>query len=133
MNKKRSFLTVLGAAALVGASVQPAAAVEDDDLRFDTTDDLYAVCTVAASAPEYPVANQACRAFIEATVQYHDAVSDRKQLKRLVCYPKSATIQDGKDAFLAWAKKNASDRKLMKETPVVGLVRALAEKYPCKG
>ena len=133
MNTKRTFVAVLGAAALVGASVQPAAAVEDDDLRFDTTDDLYAVCAVSASDPEYPVANQACRAFIEAAVQYHDAVSDRKNLKRLVCYPKSATIQDGKDAFLAWAKKNAGNKKLQKEIPVIGLVRALATRYPCKG
>lgn len=133
MNLKRSFVAALGAAALVGASMQPATAVEDDDLRFDTTDDLYAVCAVTASAAEYPVANQACRAFIEAAVQYHDAVSDRKNLKRLICYPKSATIQDGKDAFVAWAKKNVGDNNLRKEIPVVGLVKALAAKYPCKG
>ena len=133
MNIKRSFVAAFGAAALVGASIQPATAVEDDDLRFDTTGDLYALCAVTASAAEYPVANQACRAFIEAAVQYHDAVSDRKNLKRLICYPKNATIQDGKDAFITWAKKNASDKKLMKEMPVVGLVKALAAKYPCKG
>jgi hypothetical protein len=132
MSKKRSFLAVLGAAVLVGASVQPAAAVEDDDMRFDTTDDLYAVCAVTASDAEFPVARQACRAFIEAAVQYHDEVSDRKKMKRLICYPKNATIQDGKNAFVAWAKKNARDKKLMNEIPVVGLVRALAEKYPCK-
>jgi hypothetical protein len=133
MNVKRSFVAALGAAALVGASMQPATAVEDDDLRFDTTDDLYAVCAVPASAAEYPVANQACRAFIEAAVQYHDAVSDRRNLKRLICYPKSATIQDGKDAFVAWAKQNAGDKNLRNEIPVVGLVKALAAKYPCKG
>jgi len=133
MNLKRFFAAALGAAALVGASMQPATAVEDDDLRFDTTDDLYAVCAVTASAAEYPVANQACRAFIEAAVQYHDAVSDRKNLKRLICYPKSATIQDGKDAFVAWAKKNLGEKNRRKEIPVVGLVKALAAKYPCKG
>lgn len=132
MKNKLSFRAALGAAILVGASTQPAAAIEDDDLRFDTTSDLYAVCTVSASDAEYPVANQACRAFIEAAVQYHDAVSDRKNLKRLICYPKSATIQDGKDAFVSWAKKNARNKNLQKEIPVVGLVRALASKYPCK-
>ena len=133
MNIKRSFVAALGAAALVGASIQPATAVEDDDLRFDTTSDLYALCAVTASAAEYPVANQACRAFIEAAVQYHDAVSDRKNLKRLICYPKHATIQDGKDAFVAWAKKNLGEKNRRKEIPVVGLVKALAAKYPCKG
>ena len=132
MSTNRFFLAALGCAAVVGASVQPAAAVEDDDLRFDTTDDLYAVCGVPTNAPEFPLANQACRAFIEAAVQYHDAVSDRKNMKRLICYPKSATIQDGKDAFIAWARKNAGNKKRMGEVPVVGLVRALADKFPCK-
>ncbi len=91
------------------------------------------MCSVSADAAEYPVANQACRAFIEATVQYHDEVSDRKNLKRLVCYPKTATIADGKAAFLAWTKAKAGDKKLMAEQPVVGLVRSLAAKYPLQG
>jgi hypothetical protein len=53
-------------------------------------------------------------------------------MKRLVCYPAAATIEDGKAAFVAWAKGNAGDTKLMGEQPVVGLIRSLAAKYPCK-
>ena len=132
MKTKPSFAAALEAAALLGAFAQHAAAVEDDDLRFDTTDDLYAVCAVPAGAPEYPLANQACQAFIEAAVQYHDAVFDKKHLPRLICYPKSATVQDGKDAFVAWARKNAGNKKLMGELPVIGLVRSLEDRYPCK-
>ncbi|MCG6861156.1 MAG: hypothetical protein LJE70_07770 [Chromatiaceae bacterium] len=131
MKKKLSFPALLGTAVLVGSFAQNATAIENDDLRFDTTADLFHVCSVTASEPEYPVANQACRAFIEAAVQYHDAVSDRKGLPRLVCYPKDATIQDGKDAFVAWSEKNAGNKKLMDEQPVIGLVRSLAGKYPC--
>jgi len=62
----------------------------------------------------------------------HDAVSNQKQLKRLICYPQGTTIADGRTAFLAWAEKNAGDAKRMAELPVVGLVRALAKAYPCK-
>lgn len=47
-------------------------------------------------------------------------------------HPKNATLQDGKDAFLAWARKNAGSKELMGELPLVGLVRALADKYLCK-
>jgi hypothetical protein len=65
-------------------------------------------------------------------VRYHDEVSDRKHLKRLVCYPQGTTIGDGRTAFLAWAKENAGNAKRMDEVPVVGLVRALANAYPCK-
>ncbi len=132
MKKMVSLVGALGAAALLGALGQQAKAVEDDDLRFDTTEDLHDVCAVPADAPEYALANQACRAFIEGAVQYHDAVSDKKRLPRLICYPKNATIQDGKNAFVAWASKNAGNKTRMGELPVIGLVRSLEDKYPCK-
>jgi hypothetical protein len=123
----------LAAVGIALAVAKPAAALQESNFRFDTTTDLYTVCSVAADAAEYHVANQACRAFIEATMQYHDEVTDRKKLKRLVCYPATATIEDGKGAFLAWAKTHAGDAKRMGEQPVVGLMRSLAKKYPCKG
>ena len=120
------------AALLTLAIAQPAAAIEDKNISFDTTEDLYRVCSVDAADAAFTASQVACTAFIEATVQYHDAVSNRKQLKRLICYPQGATIADGRTAFLAWAQKNAGDAKRMAEMPVVGLVRALAKAYPCK-
>ena len=130
---KPAFVAALAAACVGGLISQQALAVEDADFRFDSTADLYAVCAVTADAAEFPVANQACRAFIEASVQYHDQISKRKKLNRLICYPTTATIEEGRDAFVTWAKDHAGDKKLMAEQPVVGLVRALAAKYPCKG
>jgi len=41
-------------------------------------------------------------------------------------------VVGGRAAFVAWAQKHLADKKLMNEMPVVGLVRALAERYPCK-
>jgi hypothetical protein len=117
---------------LLGLTLSAAApAVENPDFNFDTTEDLYQVCSAKADSPEYVPAVFACRAFIEASMQYHDAVSDRKRMKRLVCYPQTATVADGRRAFLAWAEANSGDKTLMGEVPVVGLVRALAAKYPC--
>ncbi len=122
---------VFGLSALMMAAAQPALAVNDQDMKFHTTENLYHICNTPSSAAEYVAASFACRGFIEGAVQYHDAVSDRKHLKRLICYPKTATVEDGRLAFLAWVQKNQKNRKLMSEMPVVGLVRALAEKYPC--
>ena len=119
-------------AALALAVAQPAAAVDDANFRFDSTMDLFSVCSTPESASEYAVAYQACRAFIEASIQYHDEISNRKNLKRLICYPSTATIEDGQQAFVAWAKGQAGNQKLMAEQPVVGVVRSLAAKYPCK-
>jgi hypothetical protein len=124
----------LAAAAFVVAAALasgPSGAVEDEDLNFDTTEDLYVVCSTTSDQPESVATSFACRGFIEATVQYHDAVSDRKTMKRLVCYPEATTVGDGRRAFLAWAEANKDDAKLMGEMPVVGLVSALAETYPC--
>lgn len=113
-------------------SLGQAGAVEDSDLRLDSTADLHAVCSVPASAAEYPVAHQACRAFVEGVAQYHDLISKPGKLNRLYCMPKGSTVEDGVAAFNAWAAAKAGDAKLMAEEPAVGLVRALAAKHPCK-
>ena len=128
-------ISLKGVLAAVGLSlilVHPASAVEDANFRFDSTADLYRICSVPSDAAEYPIAHQACRAFIEASVQYHDEISNGKNLKRLICYPATATITDADQAFVAWGEVNAGNKKLMAEQPVVGVVRALAAKYPCK-
>jgi hypothetical protein len=132
MSKKRTYVPALASAVLAGAMAQNVLAVQNEDMDFDTTEDLYQVCSVKDGAAEYVPASFACRAFLEATVQYHDEVSDRKNLKRLICYPSTATIADARQIFVDWAKKNGRNGKLMNEAPVVGVVRALAKRYPCK-
>lgn len=110
----------------------PVLAVDNDDFDYDTTEDLVGVCSTTPEQAEHGVARFACRAFIEATMQYHDAVVDRRKMKPLVCYPATATIADGREAFVAWATANKDNAELMGEMPVVGVVRALSAKYPCK-
>jgi len=109
------------------------AEVGESDFSLDTTKDLYELCSAPTDHPDYAPAIYSCRAFLEATVQYHDAVSDGKTLKRLICYPSGATLEDARTTFVAWAKSNARNRSLMGEMPVMGVVRALEDKYPCKG
>ena len=128
----RSSLATFATALLLFAGIPPASAIDAGKFAFNTTKDLYDICSVDASDPDEKTAQVACTAFIEAALQYHDEVSDRKHLKRLVCYPQGATIADGRSAFLAWGRKNEGNAKLMGELPVVGLVRALAKAYPCK-
>ena len=128
----RPSISVVVGAVLIASTMQLAFATEDADFAFDTTEDLYTICSTSETDPNFAPAQLACTAFIEATVQYHDAVSDRKHMKRLICYPQGTSIADGRTAFLAWAKENAGDAKRMGELPVVGLVRALANAYPCK-
>jgi hypothetical protein len=106
-------------------------AVDEQDFKFNTTQDLYDLCSMDPTSSDYAPAVYACRGFIEAAVQYHDAVSDNENLKRLICYGPDATIEDGRKAFVQWVDGHKTDKKLMEELPVIGLVRALADKYPC--
>ena len=107
------------------------AGVDEADFSLGTTQNLYDLCAVTSDDENFAPAIYACRSFLEATVQYHDAVSDGRTLKRLICYPATATLEDARRAFIAWAEANAGNPKRMAELPVVGVVRALQDKYPC--
>lgn len=117
---------------LVAAMPLSAGAVEESDFKFKTSRDLYDLCSVMDDDPNFLPAHWACRGFIEGTVQYHDGVSDKEHLKRLICYPPTATIADGKAAFITWGKNNLNNTEYMNEYPVLGVVRALSQKYPCQ-
>lgn len=132
MKLQRLLGTICGAAMLAGGASQSVVASTAENFDFKTTMDLYSVCSAVPEDDDHIPSVFACRAFIEAAVQYHDAVSDRKNMKRLICYPATATIADGRRAFLAWVERNKDNAKLMGEQPVKGLVRSLADKYPCK-
>jgi hypothetical protein len=125
-----SFRRRAAAVAIAGFFSAGAFALDDSDFNYDTVSDLVAVCS--ASGDDTAAAALACRAFIESAMQYHDAVSDRKKMKRLTCPPATTTVGDARDVFVAWGAANAGDATLMNELPVVGLMRSLAAKYPCK-
>ena len=130
--KRTTLISVaFGSALLVGAMTQASGPVTEEDFHLVSTEDLYQVCSVVADAPNFVPATYECQGFIRGAVGYHDAVTDSKNLKRLICYPETATVEDGRQAFVAWARANDGNQELMQEKPVIGLVRALAAKYPC--
>ena len=130
--KKKHMLSGLALCLLLTAAASLSAGdVEEVDFKFKTTRGLYNLCSAQPDDPHFSTARWACRGFLEGTVQYHDGVSDMKNLKRLICYPSEATIADGRDVFIAWGKKNLDNTEYMNEYPVLGVVRALSEKYPC--
>ncbi|NOQ45635.1 MAG: hypothetical protein GQ559_03025 [Desulfobulbaceae bacterium] len=130
--KKRRLLSgaILG---LLFTAAMPlsAEAVEEADFKFNSTRDLYDLCSVKADDPNFIPANWACRGFLEGAVQYHDGVCDEEHLKRLICYQPTTTISDGIAVFISWGENNLNNTEYMNELPVIGVVRALSEKYPC--
>jgi hypothetical protein len=114
------------------AGAQDEGVIDEMDFKLRTTGDLYDLCSVKPDNSTYYIAaHYVCRGFIGGAVQYHDGVSDRTHLKRLICYPEGTTIGEGVEAFVTWAEKHRNNKKLMEELPVVGLVKALADKYRC--
>ena len=122
---------VLSATVLV-LTATSALALEKNDYDFLSTQHLYNLCAAPTDHGDFPTAIYACRGFIAGAVQYHNGVSDLKELPRLICYPSGTTLKDGENAFIAWAEANKDNKELMSELPVQGLVRALSEAYPCK-
>ena len=102
------------------------------DIALYTTEDLYRVCTVRSDDPLEVQAINLCQGFLLGVVSYHDAVADRQHLKRLICYPQTATRDQGIEAFIAWGASHQRDQKYMTEPAVYGAVRGLASKWPCK-
>lgn len=119
--------------ALAGVCVWPigATALDTPPLSLKTTEDLYHVCTPAPDDPQRREALDLCEGFLIGAVSYHDAVSDREHLKRLICYPTTVTRDEGVAAFVAWAQSHQQDGKFMSDPPVYGVVRGLASKWPC--
>jgi Rap1a immunity proteins len=109
-----------------------AEAANMSDFALKTTEDLYQVCTVAPEDPLHREALDLCEGFLIGAVSYHDAVSDREHLKRLICYPATVTRDQGIQVFVDWAATHQQDRKFMNDPAVYGVVRGLAAKWPCK-
>ena len=120
------------AVAVLTLSTSSAYASGPQTLALKTTEDLYRVCTAAPDDAQAREELDLCEGFLLGAVSYHDAISDRQHLKRLICYPSVATRDQGIDAFVGWASAHQNDRKYMNDPPVYGVVRALAAKWPCR-
>lgn len=127
----RGWIALLIGGCLAGLSASAAVAADTASLSLRTTEDLYRVCTVPPTDPAYVESTDLCEGFLIGAVSYHDAVSDRRHLKPLICYPASVTRTQGVQAFVAWAASHQQDQKFMADPAVEGLVRGLASKWPC--
>lgn len=133
MVKARMIAALVAASglALLMAAPDRASAVEPRDFWISNTQELLELCITPADDPLRPQAANYCMAYLDGAVDYHDAITDRSELKRLICYPDTATLEQGVLQFIEWGQAHKGDEKLMSEPQVVGVVRALAAKWPC--
>ena len=100
-------------------------------LAPQNTQELLTLCAVEMDNPEYEKMVHYCIAFLDGVVDYHDAMAEHKDMKRVLCYPRKATLANGAIAFIEWARSKQGDMKLMNEAAVLGAVRGMEEKWPC--
>ncbi len=125
-------MSLLLVIAVMGLSPTFARATDATNFVLKTTEDLYVVCSTPSGDTLRVEAINFCEGYLLGALSYHDEITDRKNLKRIICYPPSATRNEGIQAFIDWAAGHQRDQKFMNEPPVVGAVRGLAAKWPCK-
>ena len=131
MYENRLLSRLLAIAAILALWSGSAAAIEKRDFWISDTVDLLDLCTTPVDDPLRSQAINYCMAYLDGAVDYHDAITDHKKMKRLICYPDTASLEQGVLVFISWAQANRDDKKLMEEPTVIGVVRALADKWSC--
>jgi hypothetical protein len=107
------------------------AAVSQDQFPPKTTGDLIALCGAIKDDPLMTAAVNFCNGFAEGAVEFalgYESVA-RKD-RQPFCLPTPRPSHNEAVAqFTTWAN---ADPKRLEEPPIIGLVRFLAQQYPCR-
>ncbi len=124
---KRTFLA--GAIALATmAAGNGAGAIEPSDFTLLTTENLYRVCSVPRSDALFGEGRQACYGFIFGAGLFYYEVVKAGKARTVVCPDGKIDREAVRVAFVAWAENN---RERMSESPIEGLLRSAASRWPC--
>ena len=121
------FRYVIALSALV-LSTQGVAATAQQR-HVESTGDLVELCSVSAGDPLYDAAMGFCLGYIDATMDYHAALTAGPKNDAIACPETAVTREEVVVVLMEWSKRNTE--KLNSEAPVVGVMRASAEKWPC--
>lgn len=95
-----------------------------------TTGHLVELCSVSAGDSYYDAAMGFCLGYVDAAMDYHQALTAGEKYKPLACPDTEITREQLIAVFLDWSKNNAA--LMNTETPVHGVVRAASAKWPCQ-
>ena len=119
--------TVIVAAAMLVAG--QAAALDPKGYQVIHTSHLVELCSLDEADPLYHEAMGYCLGYVDAALDYHAALTSGSRYEPIVCPPSAITREEVVIVLLDWSKDNA--RHMHSETPVHGVMRAVAEKWPC--
>jgi hypothetical protein len=113
---------------VLAASTQALAATLQQH-HVTTTEELVKLCSVSADDPSYPAAMGFCLGYIDAALDYHAALAAGPKSAAIACLDTTVTREQVVVVVMEWSKRNA--QQLQGEAPVTGVMRAVAEKWPC--
>ena len=122
-------LAALAVSATLLASAGEAAVTEDNFL-MRTTGDLAALCSAESSDPLMTPALNFCHGFGVGVYQVLREETAASPSTQLFCVPVPAPSRNSVVAdFVRWSRANPGQ---MSQPPAEGLVRFLAQQYPCR-
>ena len=124
MQIHKTFFTIM---ALLATS--QAAALNPTGFDVEKTGHLVKLCSVSAEDPLYNEAMGFCLGYVDAAIDYHQAMTAGDKYAPVACPEEEVTREQLVVVFLDWSKGNASYMDV--ESPVNGLFRAASAKWPC--
>ncbi|MGD8956542.1 MAG: Rap1a/Tai family immunity protein [Chromatiaceae bacterium] len=119
-------MIIVAAAMLVAGQ---AAALDPKGYQVIHTSQLVEICSLDEADPLYNEAMGYCLGYVDAALHYHAALTVGSRSDPIACPPSTITREEVVIVLLDWAKDNA--QQIHSETPVHGVMRAVAEKWPC--
>jgi hypothetical protein len=120
---------VAAVVALLVAGAAGATALNTEQFKIRSTQDLVDLCGADTSTPLGRDGINFCHGFVSGAWHYHQAQANGPNGERIVCPPDPPpTRTEAITAFVAWAQVHP-DR--MTDPPVETLFRFFVEKWPC--
>lgn len=117
------------AGTLIVPSLATAAPLTEQDFYIKNAQGLVDLCAAPESDPLQDAAEHFCHGFVTGAWQYHEAMANGPEGKRLVCpVDPIPTRNEVVAGFTAWA---AANPRYMTEPAIDVLYRYLISKWPC--
>jgi len=97
--------------------------------QVTTTGDLIELCSVSVDDPLYGAAMGFCLGYIDAALDYHAALTSGPKYNPLTCPANTVSREEVVTVVVEWSRRHAQHQNT--EAPVTGVMRAVAERWPC--
>ena len=100
-----------------------------DDFKLKTGQDLFEICTLDPGNASYWEAQAFCFGYFRGGADFQRALVAGPGFKPIACPAAGATVRDGVDVFVAYARAHPGE---LTQPPMDVVFRAVSAQWPCK-